>query len=82
MYGCWTLNEDRSMTVEQFIRSLVDIRITVTRGFFFFFFLWMASELIFRLDPFQICRVKRKGEILLDLETRKIAIVTYSLAQG
>lgn len=47
----------------------------------------------FSLDPFQICRVEERGrrggggeeeeeEILLDLETREIAIVTNSLAQG
>lgn len=49
---------------------------------FFFSPLDRASELISSVDPSQICRVKGKGEILLDLETRKIAIVTNSLAQG
>lgn len=61
------------MKVERFIWSLIRISFSP---------LDRASELISSVDPSQICRVKGKGEILLDLETRKIAIVTNSLAQG
>ena len=50
------------MKIERFIWSLIRISFSP---------LDRASELISSVDPSQICRVKGKGEILLDLETRK-----------